>query len=555
MAAPTPRVLSKLLQNATGNVAASSSPPTVSSPHRFPLLQVTEIVPCLADDQWRSDGFFLKVSDSLHAAYVAVCAGDDADLIRSDEIQLGQLVYVRGGFHVENGCPVPVIRGLKPVPKRRPCFGNPSDLVSSDVLVPFTQVSTLDDSKKKTRKKKNGVETKRLGLDSPRKGWDQTPPSPLRRDALLLSSSSPRLRNKLFLSDKKASPKNDSPSRQLSSDTAALKTRNEFMPPKSVSKTPKHSIKSSSKPVVPVALFKFPLSDRRILWSGCPSTIRTLGKEVSSCKNIAFTAAVTALEDASAAQSLLNCLLAFGELSGSSQKMSAGELVHRFLDLYHIMQDIAAAAHPLLNNSSSPGSISSKHSGSRDNHIGFCTSTGKKNAASWVQAAVSSDLSRFSLFKEAAAAGEDHHHGYILVENSSGKRNPEDFTRGSKKSPRNPAKKSVGSPPMKGCPAGNRRKASTALAEELLLVSRQWFLKYLEDSLNRGFFLMNKEDANGNGNASLLIQLKKANQWLDDLIVNRMEDTGKKIEDLREKLQRFLLDRVEASISQIRSRS
>lgn len=188
MACLTPGVLSNLLQLAAGN--SVFSPPLLSS-HRSPLLQVIEIVPCLSDDQLRNEAFFVKVSNSLHAAYVAVFVGDDADLIRSDEIQLGQFVYIRGGLHIEKGCPVPVIRGLKPVPKRRLCVGNPSDLVSSDLLLPFTQVSVSPS------KKKNLVERRRLILDSARRGcWDQTPPVTHCRDAALLLSS-PSLKSKL----------------------------------------------------------------------------------------------------------------------------------------------------------------------------------------------------------------------------------------------------------------------------------------------------------------------------------------------------------------------
>ena len=195
MASLTPGVLSNLLELAAGKVISSSSSPPLLSSHRFPLLQVIEIVPCLSDNQWRSERFFVKVSDSLHAAYVAVSAADDADLIRSDEIQLGQFVYIRGGLHVEKGCPVPVVRGLKPVPKRRTCVGNPSDLVSSDLLLDFTPVSVDT-----TKKKRNlGGDTRRLSLDSARRScWDHTsPPVTRRRDAALLLSSSPRLKPKL----------------------------------------------------------------------------------------------------------------------------------------------------------------------------------------------------------------------------------------------------------------------------------------------------------------------------------------------------------------------
>ncbi|XP_010510137.1 PREDICTED: uncharacterized protein LOC104786420 [Camelina sativa] len=397
MACLTPGVLSNLLNLAAGN--SLSSPPLLSSSHRSPLLQVIEIVPCLSDDQWRSEAFFVKVSDSLHAAYVAVSAGDDADLIRSDEIQLGQFVYILGGLHIEKGCPVPVIRGLKPVPKRRLCVGNPSDLFSSDLLLPFTQTSVSPTTTK--TKKKNLVEMRRMSLDSARRScWDQPPPPVThRRDAALLLSS-PRLKPKLILPDKNLS-KSESPSKHLNCNTPALRNRNVVKPVSPISMTispkdgikspilnhltcdtpalrnrnvvkpaspismtisPKDGIKSLSKAVAPsVELFKLPSShrtwsDQRILWSGLPKAIQLLGKEVSSHRQAAVSGAVSALEEASAMESVLLSLQTFAELCDSSKKLSAGQVVRRFLELYHNTQNTGKAVHLLLTQNRNNGS-------------------------------------------------------------------------------------------------------------------------------------------------------------------------------------------------------
>lgn len=214
MASLTPGVLSKLLNN------AANKDVKVTGDHRSALLQVIEILPSLAgadDDPWRSRGFFLKVSDSAHSAYVSI-SDQDLDLIYNDEIQLGQFVYVT---RLDSASPVPILRGLKPVPKRRPspCVGNPIDLVPSDLLPlrgvgahfgfskPKSKVSKLDKNVKKGSEKKDsknaainktkvskssslmmksspgkkilsfeGLELRRLSLDSARRAWDQTPP-------------------------------------------------------------------------------------------------------------------------------------------------------------------------------------------------------------------------------------------------------------------------------------------------------------------------------------------------------------------------------------------
>ena len=177
MASLTPGVLSKLLQHA-GNKDVK-----VTGEHRSALLQVIEIVPSLPNDHdndpWKSKGFFLKVSDSLHSAYVSI-SDNDVDLIYSDKIQLGQFVYAS---RLDLGSPVPVLRGLKPVPKIKrspcPCVGNPTDLVPSDLL-PITPKRDFHNAKvvKTKAKPKNveveGLQLRRLSLDSARRVWDQS---------------------------------------------------------------------------------------------------------------------------------------------------------------------------------------------------------------------------------------------------------------------------------------------------------------------------------------------------------------------------------------------
>ncbi|EOA28337.1 hypothetical protein CARUB_v10024538mg [Capsella rubella] len=573
MACLTPGVLSNLLNLAAGN---SVSSPSLLSSHRSPLLQVIEIVPCLSDDQWRSEAFFVKVSDSLHAAYVAVSAGDDADLIRSDEIQLGQFVYIRGGLHIEKGCPVPVIRGLKPVPKRRLCVGNPSDLVSSDLLVPFTLASVSP-----TTKKKNLISMRRMSLDSARRScWDQSPSlTHHRRDSALLLSS-PRLKPKLVLPDKNL-PKNESPSKHLNCETPTLRNRNVVKPisPISMAISPKDGIKSPtinhlncdtpalrnrnvvkpaspismtnsqkdginslSKAVAlpPVALFKHPSSqrtwsDQRILWSGLPKAIQLLGKEVSSHRQVAVSGAVSALEEASAMESVLLSLQAFAELCDSSKKLSAGQVVRRFMELYHSTQNTGKAVHLLLTQNRNNNSCKAN-----------------KNAASWVQAAVVTGFSQFNLCKESGKQEDAADHHYIVIQNSSGKLNPKE-----KISPRNTDYKCVKPPATKhrsvsdrsSLEGKNRLKESASLADELVRVSSKWFLKYLENSLNKGSFSVKKEETNGKD--CLLVHLKAVNQWLDDMIINRTE-TSEKVEELRKNLQRFLLEHIDFAIRDTR---
>lgn len=133
MATLVPGVLIKLLQHMNTDVK-------IAGEHRSSLLQVVSIVPALAGGElFLNQGFYLKVSDSSHATYVSI-PDEHEDLISSDKIQLGQFIYVD---RLEAAMPVPVLRGVRPVPGRHPCVGSPEDLVATR---PLTFLNTSKDS-------------------------------------------------------------------------------------------------------------------------------------------------------------------------------------------------------------------------------------------------------------------------------------------------------------------------------------------------------------------------------------------------------------------------
>ncbi|GJU68600.1 hypothetical protein Tco_1254859, partial [Tanacetum coccineum] len=92
------------------------------------LMQVTDIVPIDLDekDLWPKHGFYVKVSDSVNSIYASLPFEKD-DLILSNKIQLGQFIHVE---KLERGSPVPVAKGVKPVPGRRPIVGVPEPLMA-----------------------------------------------------------------------------------------------------------------------------------------------------------------------------------------------------------------------------------------------------------------------------------------------------------------------------------------------------------------------------------------------------------------------------------------
>ncbi|KAF5184330.1 putative GPI-anchored adhesin-like protein [Thalictrum thalictroides] len=130
-------VLLKLLQHMNTDVK-------VAGEYRSSLLQIVSIVPALAGgDLFANQGFYLKVSDSSHATYVAL-PDEQVDLILSDKLQLGQFIHVE---RLEAASPVPILQGVRPIPGRHPCIGTPEDLVATHSLC-FLNASGSDPTEK-----------------------------------------------------------------------------------------------------------------------------------------------------------------------------------------------------------------------------------------------------------------------------------------------------------------------------------------------------------------------------------------------------------------------
>ncbi|VAI34676.1 unnamed protein product [Triticum turgidum subsp. durum] len=149
MASLVPGVLVKLLQHMNTDVK-------VAGEHRSSLLQVVSIVPALSgSDLFTNQGFYLKVSDSSHATYVTL-PEEQHDLILSDKIQLGQFIHVD---RLEAATPVPILWGVRPVPGRHPCVGNPEDLVltSSSKVAGSKKAQSANGSKPTNGLKDAGV--------------------------------------------------------------------------------------------------------------------------------------------------------------------------------------------------------------------------------------------------------------------------------------------------------------------------------------------------------------------------------------------------------------
>ncbi|KAI3935961.1 hypothetical protein MKX01_021912 [Papaver californicum] len=627
MASLTPGVLSKLLEN------ASNKDVKVTGEHRSALLQVIGIVPSLTGgddgdgDPWESRGFFLKVSDSLHSTYVSI-SDEDTDLIFSDKIQLGQFIHVS---RLDSAQPVPILRNVKPVPKRRPCIGNPKDLVvSNDFLLPFrsnnldffskksntvktlknysntksVKVKSLEFEDVKSSSKKGSsteaarpVTAKRMSIDTMRRSWDRNPGSKQRNSTSKGSStdhqhqnhhpvkspSSAGLRSKDAAScvspdlpssvhfDKKASPRKDSLLMDLNLtnlSNSPMKSRSNCSTPRMITKPLGRDIVKSPKEgnilchLVMVPLSSTNLSSETKSWDSLPSTILEVSKDTLRHRNVAFSAAVDSLHEASASDSVLRCMSLFAGLCESAQQDSPGLLVERFLDLHESMLRAANVVDALIRTRYSVAkTVTSGSSQLPSSELSKIYSGTNEDATKWVQAAIETNLSKFSLFtKQDKRDRNGNLSHYVILETAPQLTAIEvkDSSPNNRISPNKPngfidSAPKVVPVPKRGSSAkksndekvdwtkGKGLKEVSSLVKRLLSVSKGWFLNYLEDSFNDGFGLRQTEGANEV--SALLGQLKRVNQWLEDVTGDGFE-MDERVERLRKKLYTFLLEHI-----------
>lgn len=253
----------------------------------------------------------------------------------------------------------------------------------------------------------------------------------------------------------------------------------------------------------------------------------------------------------------------FAELCQSSPTLSAGLLVKQFLELHQSLQRATVVFDYLL--TPPPETKQSRHSTLQCLVEDPCNVPSHKNAISWVQAAMGTNLSKFNLFRAQAKGevlnGEKCH--YVVIENSRKEMNTQNPSSQNKQNrvtqanllpnstaKRLPSKRNLLVAKNKDTDKQDQRKEcelkeAATLAEKLLEASREWFLKYLEESLGDGFGL--KSEGGSTEIACLLGQLKKVNHWLDNLVGGDRIDH--RVENLRKSLYQFLLEHVNSAVA------
>ncbi|KAL3722280.1 hypothetical protein ACJRO7_034628 [Eucalyptus globulus] len=530
------------------------------------LLQIRSIMPVLSEgDLWPKGGFYVKVSDASHAMNVSLPQEQD-DLILCNKLHLGQYVYAD---KMEASYPVPVLKGVRPIPHRNLCGGAPKDLVplenleeiwanpeSTKEIIDYTEEKpkrsanasranvarkncgsvtnsvsrqcgvgrTLSDSDGLLGRDKNSDSDSTISSSSEtitkRRSWNEMDST--RIDEI---SKSRILKHKL----KPVSISQDhsrcvSPVKSLhesSSDRSNSETINKNI---SMATKSRRTLKSRNSgtpkkgeaPLDPAALFSAVVNRTRtedkILWSSLPSVLMNLGKEVVKQRDAAVLAAVEALQEASAAERLLKCLSAYSELQSSNSEEEQPP-VDKFFKLQDDMSHSRLVIQSLTNATPTRAAEIEPNSANSTREAFKIALDRKRNASLWIKAALAFDLVPLSTTTRSCLPSVEATKAFKLscVESADSV----------------PTRKHKNCEVMIGAtsenhklerPKGSPSSATADLANSLQDEFRTLFLAYVErylDGLKSQFSI---ESISNSQTIHVMLQIKRVSDWLDVMV-------------------------------------
>ncbi|KAH6778388.1 GPI-anchored adhesin-like protein [Perilla frutescens var. hirtella] len=396
---------------------------------------------------------------------------------------------------------------------------------------------------------------------APRKSASERLPS--KEDSKIMPSKSTREESKVNASVKKASINGDAPDNVKAS------------PRTSVGKKSSGDVANNGLPgnLVKISVSNRRLTDASVSWAALPSSLAKLGKEVLKHRDSAQTAAIEAMQEASIAETLLRCLSTYSELSSSAKEDNPQPSVEQFLHLHTSL----SKAHLVADSLSKTLSIdSSDNEESPSEEAVKVTSDGRKQAASWVNAALATNMTSFTVYSKPGTLSpvasstpapvsktNTGNQPVIVLENSAKNTAPKTLSK--PRQTANSKNASVGTlrkpndglavgqsirslPPIEWA-KGDGLDEAVELSEKLRLESQDWFLGFVERFLDADVDTSSLSD---NGQiAGMLSQLKSVNDWLDEIGSSKEEEAPhiptETIDRIRKKIYEYLLTHVESA--------
>ncbi|KAK8619469.1 hypothetical protein V6N13_133427 [Hibiscus sabdariffa] len=357
------------------------------------------------------------------------------------------------------------------------------------------------------------------------------------------------------------------------------------------------------------------LTDASVSWGSLPTSLSELGREVMKHRDAAQTAAIEALQEAAASESLLRCLsnsyLGFMGMESVANRGSFAVIAAKFLAFIRFLtkffvvglnghyvvgpylscslySDLTASAmednpqpavdqfltlHASLNHArmiadslwkTIPIGSSPESGGNPLEEAVKVTLERRKYAASWVQAALATNLSTISVFTKEQNSLSGHafasaqskkatpaNQNILILENSAKNASAKAQAKTGDVSGHGP--KVLVEPPPEWT-RGNGLDEVVDLAEMLRMESQDWFLGFVARFLDAD---VDTSALSGNDQiAGMLTQLKSVNDWLDEISSSKDEGEGgettphvssETIDQLRKKIYEYLLTHVESA--------
>ncbi|CAH1424250.1 unnamed protein product [Lactuca virosa] len=417
MATLIPGVLLKLLDGMNSGVKPTSE-------HRSSLLQVLDIMPADLDekDLWPKHGFYIKLSDSSHSIYARLPLEKD-DLVLSNKMQLGQFIHVE---KLESGSPVPIAKGVKPLPGRHPFVGMPEPLIGlkgkQETNQPKGNLHLNSKSSASRRgswaKGEHGVCASPIALKPCPLKFDQCTPVKVKSSVISSRSAEKRSSNgRVSMSKLTESPvtsvkKNCVTSSMVKvprSSKSSICDKSPYNSAEKKSATSPRSLQSKQVVSSPISGVKtkeslntninsqvkspYAHSSSETSLFNLPRKLSLLGKEAIQQREKAQKIALQALRNASATETIVWSLKSLSTLSKLANPEDPTDCFDQFLEFHNqIVQAIAdmvsiksaTEVNNIMNNSNQKSTILGKHTRSSNvnqkGKMGTCKKNGNKHS-------------------------------------------------------------------------------------------------------------------------------------------------------------------------------
>ncbi|KAL0308237.1 UNVERIFIED_CONTAM: hypothetical protein Sradi_5766000 [Sesamum radiatum] len=283
-----------------------------------------------------------------------------------------------------------------------------------------------------------------------------------------------------------------------------------------------HEKPNCAAPVITIHEKKW--TDGSMSLDAVSSGLAKLGKDAMQRRKIASTAAAEALEEAIATESIVRNLSMFSDLLATSKPENPLPTIDRFMSIYEDVLKSTADADSVSGNRNL--------SAITDN----ASLEQSKSSTLWVEAALATNLEVVSLLTNEKFENSSK------VEQSSKKR----LSVGA------PIKNNMkaSSPAVGTWSRGLGMNETVELGKSLQCEMQMWFVRFIEESLDAGFRVFGKcnpaasSGLNCGPIATILSQLKRVNDWLDRVVSKQDEQLMQKIELLKRKIYRFVIQHV-----------